>query len=716
MQTIVLVDDSAANIMIYTKLSESIDLPVAVTSFQDPYQAIKWLRVNSADLVITDYKMPGMTGANLTKEIRMIPACVDMPIVVTTAYDDSDIRIEALEAGATDFLLTPVRHAEFQPRIRNLLKLSAHQRQERERAADLELQLEASKRHNIQLIRNNHEQLIQVIDSVPAMISATGYDGSLLFSNNYRLHVLGDLPNDPLTAIDHRVIETGETVGGLEETVTDVSGLKRVFFTTKSPLRGPTGAVIGVITTALDISERKAAETQLLYQVEHDCLTEIPNRYFVNSWLAAEIERNHDDQRPFSLYYVDLDHFKTVNDNLGHHYGDMLLQAVSQRLKSIIRSEDIVARLGGDEFAIIQIGLNRNIANNNLAHRIKNALQEPFLIDDQVINISASVGVTMYPSDGTNADELMKNADLAMYQVKASGRNNIEFFTTDMQENAQNTFRIKTMLSGALERQEFFLVYQPQRNLQSHRVVGFEALLRWNQTTNAIVSSETFLPIAEEIGMIQELDQWVLSEACTQAKVWLETRSEALRVAITLSAQTFRDPALSAKVMATLASTGLPPSLLELELPKGFVLTDDQNIFQQLDTLHQAGVRFSIEDFGAGYSALSYLSCRHIKTLQLNRSIISDLGSDHSLAIVTAIINLGKALHLDVLAECVESPDQLLTLRRLGCTLAQGHFIGDPMDSTQLLKHMCETWHQENHECEQTLMRIGNTICALTTA
>ncbi|MGC9270358.1 GGDEF/EAL domain-containing response regulator [Acidiphilium sp.] len=687
MPTIVIVDDSAANIMIYTKLSESIDHPeVTVQAFRRPQQAIAWLTDNTADLIITDFKMPAMTGAALTRVIRTIPGCADTPIVVATAYDDRAIRIEALEAGATDFLLTPVDHAEFLPRVRNLLRLSAHQRRARERAAELETKLEASERWADQMIRNSREQLLQVIDSVPAIISAVSSAGLPIFSNAYHGKCCGHARVGGLTALDRRIIATGETSDGFEETITDGAGQARVFFVTKSPLREPDGAVSGVITTALDITERKAAEMQLLYQVEHDPLTAIPNRYFINSWITAEIERNRDSRRPFALYYVDLDRFKTVNDELGHHYGDRLLQAVSQRLKAVIRREDVVARLGGDEFAIIQIGTDRESQTRTLAQRITRVLEEPFLIDDQVVTISASVGVTLYPNDGVTVEELLNNADLAMYRVKAGGRNNVEFFNAAMRDQAQEVIRTRAMLRGALERGEFFLVYQPQRDLRSDQVVGFEALIRWQQTADTVALPGTFLSIAEESGLMPAIDNWVLRTACIEARRWFDIQGKPCRVAINLSAQSFHDPGFSDRVCAVLAETGVPPGLLELELTEGIMINGDQRSIDQLEAIHRIGVRIAIDDFGTGYSELARLSYLPIDLLKIDRTFIATLDSRRSEAIVTAIIGLARTLNVEVLAEGVETLGQVSGLRSLGCDLVQGYVTGYPMDRNEVLR------------------------------
>jgi diguanylate cyclase (GGDEF)-like protein len=690
MKTIVIVDDSAANLKIYAKLAEAVDADVQVLTFPSPLQAIEWLEQNDPDLVITDYKMPGMNGADFTRRIRSLAGCMDVPVLVVTAYTDRQFRIEALEAGATDFLLSPIDDAEFLPRVRNLLRLSEHQRQTRQRAMVLERELEVSEHLRDQILRDSRAQLAQVIDTVPAMISATNPQGRSIFVNAYQTRILGEGWNRQSDERDVLVLALDTQPPSFEERIIDQNGETRTFFTTKTPLRAVDGNPIGVLTTSIDITDRKHAEGRLVFQAEHDQLTSLPNRYYLNHWLAKEVDGENAAKRPFALYYIDLDRFKYVNDGLGHHFGDRLLQAVSRRLQEAIRHCDVVARLGGDEFAILQIGVNNIEEAAPFAERINKLLQEPFLIEGREVTTSASIGVTVYPWDGTNAQELLQNADLAMYRVKAGGRNGAQPFTQDMMFHAREAIRVRSLLQGALARQEFVLHYQPQLDLRSGLVVGAEALIRWSQGPEELLTPAAFMHIANESDVMRHIDEWVLREACRQAKEWLDTLPQPIRVSVNLSAQTFRDPHLSRLVLGVLDETGLEPALLELELTEDVLLDQGEITSREVAALHAHGVRLSIDDFGTGYSSMARLLHLPIDMLKIDRSFVATLDECHNVAIVHAVTNLGHALNAEVLAEGVETAEQLRRARDAGCDLVQGYFVGLPMEARHLAAHLAQ--------------------------
>jgi diguanylate cyclase (GGDEF)-like protein/PAS domain S-box-containing protein len=687
MTTIVIVDDSTANVKIYSKLSQTVDPEAVVHAFHDALQAIEWLETHHPDLVITDYKMPKMTGAEFTRRLRLLPTCAEVPVLVVTAYTDRDFRIEALQAGATDFLLSPIDYAEFQPRVRNLLRLSSHQRQIRLKAEALAQELQQSEQLLEQVMRDSREQLAQVIDTMAAMVSATDLQGRSIFVNAYQVQILGKTWRRAADGRDELVISSGAPLPSFEEQIHAADGTERTFFTTKTPLRSGAGKTIGVLTTSVDITDRKQAEKLLVFQAEHDQLTSLPNRHYLNKWLAREINGEDAAKRAFALHYIDLDRFKYVNDGLGHHFGDRLLQAVSGRLRQAVDAEDVVARLGGDEFAIVQLGVDNIDDTAPFAERINHLMLQPFDIDGREITTSASIGVTVYPRDGKNMNELLQNADLAMYRVKARGRNGAENFTEEMLSDAREAIRVRSLLHGALDRQEFVLHYQPQVDLRTGRVAGVEALIRWSQK-DGLLGPARFLEAAAETDIMRHIDEWVLFEACRQAKYWYDTQALPLQVAVNLSAQTFRRPGLCALIMSALRKTGLPAYLLDLELTEEVLLKQGENTSSELALLHQEGVRLSIDDFGTGYSSLSRLSDLHIDTLKIDRSFVGNLDGGNNMAIVIAVIGLGQALGVEVLAEGVETAEQLAQLRNAGCGLVQGYFTGRPMAATALERYL----------------------------
>ena len=698
MPLIVILDDRVTNRNIFSRLAASLEEDVVVRAFGDPLEALEWVDQNTPDLVVTDYKMPNLDGAQFTRRFRDKPQCVDVPVVVITAYADRNFRLRALEAGATDFLQSPVDHHEFMTRARNLLKLRMQQQIIKSRARTLEQKLESSERSREELLRNSREALAQVIDTVPAMISAADRQGRCVFVNAYQAALAGTTPADlagqDVTALfgqeqgersrllDQLVFDSGEPLPSFEEEIADSAGVKHVFLTTKSPLRDGSDGVISVLTTSLDITDRKMAESHLRHMAHHDPLTDLPNRILLQDRLQRELARGRRGDRLFALHFLDLDRFKAVNDALGHHLGDRLLQEVSLRLTEVTRTEDTVARLGGDEFAVLQTDVMQQEEAAALAGRIIDSLARPFMCEGHEIAISASVGITLHPKDGGDVDELLRNADLAMYRAKSEGRNGYRFYAADMDIHARETILLEADLRNALGGEQFVLHFQPQVSLRTGQIVGAEALLRWRRPGWGLLRPGEFLPLAEENGLIVAINTWVLREACAQAVVWQKAGLPRLRMAVNLSPIQFRKQDVRELVVQALADTGLDPTLLELELTEGILMHNPEAAAVTLQQLRELGVRFSIDDFGTGYSSLSYVKNFPVDRLKIDQSFVRNLKNDPSDgAIVRAIINLGHSLKLDVIAEGVETIEQLAQLSAERCDEIQGYYFSHPLEA-----------------------------------
>ncbi len=696
--TIVLVDDSATNRALYTKLANNLQLPVDVHSFPGPLEAMDWLDRNAADLIITDFKMPGLDGAEFIRRIRLSPHADDEPIIVVTAYQDRTFRVSALEAGATDFLLSPVDHVEFAARARNLLKLRGHQKTIKERLKRSELENQA-------LIRDSRESLAQVIDQVPALISAVDRNGRYLFVNEGLKRFsqspeleatdvpgpLGCLQDESALALSRLVFETGVPMSAREEVIARHDGQKHTFLTTRMPLRDSENRVVSVLTTSLDISDRKRAEERLDHLAHHDGLTDLPNRTLLQTALRHLLARGRRGDRQFALLFIDLDRFKAINDGLGHPIGDEILVAVAGRLRQSLAEVDTVARLGGDEFAIIQRDVGSDDDAATLAGRLIRILSVPFACQGQELTIGASIGIAICPRDGTDAETLLRNADLAMYRAKATGRNTWRHFCPSMAPDAREAVRLESDLRLGLSRDEFALLYQPQVDLRTGRVVGVEALLRWHRSGREWLSPSRFLGLAEETGLIVPISAWVLREACEQAVRWRDAGLPPLRMSVNVSPLHLQREDFYVLVVETLAGAGLEASALELEITEGILMNNSQEAILMLQRIRALGTTLAIDDFGTGYSSLAYLKKFEIDRLKIDQSFTRGVTLNPSdAAIVRTIIDISRTLGLELIAEGVETPQQRDFLTSEGCLEGQGYLFSEPVspdDIARMLEH-----------------------------
>jgi diguanylate cyclase (GGDEF)-like protein/PAS domain S-box-containing protein len=702
MSLIVILDDRVSNRNIFAKLAASIEEDVAVRTFGDPEEALTWLGVHTPDLVITDYKMPEMDGAEFIRRFREMPSSVDVPVIVITVYEERSFRLRALEAGATDFLHSPVDHHEFVTRARNLLKLHKQQMLLASRANSLQRELEHSERSREKALRDSRERLAQVIDTLPVAICAAGPDGCLLFANTYKaeffgvdaenmvgqslVSLFGEEAGERMLALNRMVFETGKALPSFEDEWTDRHGETRVLLTTKSPLKDHGGQVTGVLTSALDITGRKRTEGHLRHLAHHDPLTDLPNRTLLHERMRRLIARARRGDQPFALHLLDLDGFKAVNDLLGHSAGDRFICQVANKLRQTIRAEDTLARLGGDEFAILQAHVTSSDDASEFARRTLEVVAETSDFENSGLRTTASIGIAIHPDDGSDGEDLLKNADLAMYRAKAEQGNAFCFYAADMQARARNDALLDNELRRALAQDEFLLYYQPQVDMRSGEIVGAEALLRWNRGGNGIVGPGVFLTRCEENGLIIPLNEWVLREACREARRWHDRGFEGLRVSVNLSPVQFRKRHMPELVEEVLHETGLPAACLDLELAESIVVGDFDAVAADLRRLLDIGVHISIDDFGTGYSSLSYVKKFPVDRLKIDQSFVRNLTSDpNDAAIVRAILTLAHSLNLHVVAEGVETADQLARLRDEGCDEVQGYYFGRPMPARDFI-------------------------------
>lgn len=448
-----------------------------------------------------------------------------------------------------------------------------------------------------------------------------------------------------------------------------------------------------VLAIVRDITERKSAEAKIYNLAYYDELTELPNRELFSQSLERTIAIAKRDDKQFAVLFVDLDRFKRINDTLGHTIGDELLKDVADRLAKCTRATDTVAkldsrasgniklaRLGGDEFVVKLYGVDSEDSVAMVATRIIEALTPPFTCAGHQFVVTPSIGIAMYPHDGSNGEELLMNADSAMYRAKAVGRNNFKFYSETMRTKSLHRLDLENLIREAIEEQQFELYFQPKVNAQTFRLVGAEALLRWHHPERGTIAPDDFIPIAEETGLIVPLGQWVLNEACRQVAAWSESPIGRVPVSVNISSHQFRDSGLVSDVLSAIANAGIKTTDIELEITESVLLQDVDRTLIELKALKEAGVSLSIDDFGTGYSSLSYLKRFPIDTIKIDRSFVKDLHEDaDDAAICAAILAMSKQLGLNVVAEGVETREQLEFLRRHNCDHIQGYICSKPL-------------------------------------
>jgi len=434
------------------------------------------------------------------------------------------------------------------------------------------------------------------------------------------------------------------------------------------------------ILTVRDITARKAAEELVRYHATHDALTSLPNRALFEDRLASALKHSARQGDMVAVLFLDLDRFKIINDTLGHTIGDALLIALSRRLRASVRDDDTVARMGGDEFIFVLRGLRSAEDAVKPAQKILEAIRPPFHIHGHELYVTASIGIGLYPGDGLGSDQLLKCADMALYRAKERGRNRLQLYNPTLNVRVVEQMVLEKHLRHALEQNQFQLVYQPQVALDSGRVVGVEALIRWRHPELGLVSPEDFVPLAEENGLIEPLGLWVLRTACMQYRAWRQEHLPDLRLAVNMSARQFQRSGLEGRIREVLGETGMDARSLELELTESVLMQEGDSTAGLLESLSACGISLALDDFGTGYSSLSYLKRFPIKRVKIDRSFVRDIDtSEGDAALARAVIAMAHGLGVDVVAEGIESLEQLAKLRRYGCDEGQGYFLGRPV-------------------------------------
>jgi diguanylate cyclase (GGDEF)-like protein/PAS domain S-box-containing protein len=442
----------------------------------------------------------------------------------------------------------------------------------------------------------------------------------------------------------------------------------------------------GLVFNSRDVTDRKQIQQKIQHLAYHDNLTGLPNRSLLQDRLAHAIQRAERNGKKVAVLFIDLDNFKNINDTLGHDVGDELLRQVSKRLQEAVRVEDTIARQGGDEFIVLLDGIDDNRGASVVAQKILNSLRAPFVLGGSNQHVSGSLGIALYPEDGHDAQTLMKNADTAMFHGKSLGKNTYQYFTAQMNIAVKRRMTLESALRRAVMQKDFVLHYQPQVDLETGRIVAVEGLVRWESEDSGTILPGDFIPLAEEIGLIGEIGEWVLREGCRQMKEWKDLGLPPKRVALNLSARQFVDKSFVETMVRVLADSGLEGNSLELEITESQVMRQTEGVILLLNKLADMGIHIAIDDFGTGYSSLSYLKRLPIQKLKIDQSFIRDITVDpNDTAITVAIINMARSLDLETIAEGIETAGQLSLLKNKGCRLGQGFYFSEPLSARELL-------------------------------
>jgi diguanylate cyclase (GGDEF)-like protein/PAS domain S-box-containing protein len=643
------------------------------------------------DLILLDVMMPGMDGYQLAAQLKGDATTANIPIIMVTAQIDRLARMAGLDAGAEEFLTKPIDRAELWLRVRNLLRLKAFGDFLRDHSVILEQQVQA-RTADLQRFR--------------AAMDATA-DAILLMSrttmrfvevNATACRMLG-YPREEFLELSPTALGIGSPaeLESLYDTLIAGDGPQERH---ETQLRRKDGALLHVevqrhahrsgsdwiiVGVVRDITERRLA-TERLHQLAHyDSLTGLPNRRFFNHTLAKVLAQAAATGRQVALLCIDLDHFKNVNDTLGHACGDELLTLFSNRLVEGLRVRDTIGRLGGDEFAVSLLLDDGQRGAALVASKIRDLLLTPFELNGHELTVTASVGIAVSPHDARDPTELFKFADTAMYRAKQAGRNTSRFFTTEMNAEALARLDLETALRRAIKNEEFVLHFQPKVELKTGRVIGVEALLRWQRPGRGLVPPNEFIPVLEETGLIVAVGTWVITAACKQIAIWQRSGVGPLQVSVNVSGRQLTDGDLDMEVARALADNLVAAELLELELTESSLLQNSEQTSDCLRRLKRRGVQISIDDFGTGYSSLAYLRRFPVDKLKIDMMFVRNLTtSPPDAAIALAIIGMAHSLDLEVVAEGVETAEQLAYLRSHGCDQIQGYYFSKPLPAPEL--------------------------------
>jgi diguanylate cyclase (GGDEF)-like protein/PAS domain S-box-containing protein len=681
-QTLLLVEDNPGDArLLLEMLNEAGPRTISLIMVGSMREAEQHLAEHTVDIFLLDLGLPDAQGLRAVQ--RAHTAAPRIPLIVLTGLDDESLAAQALQEGAQDYLI------KGQIETRSLFRAMRY----------------AIERKGMEEALFAEKERAQVtLNCIGDAVICTDIAGNITFLNLVAENMIGwprqEACGRPLADV-FRVQDASSHLTTPDPTEIAVEQNRTVHLPSNcillrrdgfespiedsvSPIHDRQGQVIGAVIVFRDVSAARAMALQMAHSAQHDFLTGLPNRTLVNDRVSQAITFAHRREKKVAVLFLDLDGFKHINDSLGHAIGDKLLQSIAKRLVDCVRGSDTVSRQGGDEFVILLSEVEQAEDAAITARRMLQAVAEAHSVDLHDLHVTTSIGVSVFPDDGQDAETLIKNADTAMYQAKENGRQSYQFFKPAMNVRAVERQSIEESLRRALQRQEFAVHYQPKIDLKTGEITGAEALLRWTHPTRGSVPPSQFIPVAEDCGLIVPIGRWILREACAQACSWAREGLQLATMAVNISAMEFRNEEFLEDLFAILEETGLSPRSLELELTESVLMKRADSTETILRTLRSRGVQLAVDDFGTGYSSLSYLRKFPIDALKIDQSFIRQITTaPDDTAIVTAVISMGRSLNLRVIAEGVETREELLFLQRHQCQEAQGYYFSRPVAATQ---------------------------------
>ncbi|MEJ2691624.1 MAG: EAL domain-containing protein [Candidatus Thiodiazotropha sp.] len=668
-----------------------------ITLAEDGREAVELLGERQFDVLLLDLNMPELDGHGVLAFIE--ERNIDCDIVVVSGEANFDQATQALRRGARDFLRKPYAPDEL---LRTLANSVERRKLKRENSSILKRLNESEQLHKF--IVNNSPDMIYLLDQEGRFAfvndrieSLLGYTQEEILGKHFSMLVFEDDIEQATNRFNERRTGDRATQSSELRLLCKESGTPRYFESRSVAIELSSVGIyslgedskrefVGTYGVARDITERKQAEELIKYQLYHDLLTNLPNRSLFRDRLNMAMAQSKRSGKKLAVFYLDMDRFKIINDSLGHFVGDELLQAVAQRLRGELREADTLARVGGDEFNLLIPEINDVHDVHNLAEKILRITAKPFIIGQEEIYISFSIGISIYPSDGDTKESLIKHADIAMYKVKNAGKNGYALYSDNMKSLYSQSLDIENGLRKAISSDELRVYYQPQYDILTDTMIGVEALVRWQHPQRGLILPNEFIHVAEESGLIIPLGDWVLRKACRDVKRWMDESSIKLGLSVNISAQQLEMEQFVAETLQVVNCMRLPSNFLELEITEHAIMQDMEKAIEALSSLSAKGIRIAIDDFGTGYSSLGYLQSLPINTLKMDRSFVQGIKSKGDNSIINAIIAMANGLNLDLIAEGVENQPQVNHLIDAGCRLAQGFYYSKPVSEEELLR------------------------------